>query len=54
MNKRTMVVDEVKSVYKVGVTEVTVSTKKYTKSYKNRRNKDKVDVSYDKLIYVDF
>ena len=28
MNKRTMVVDEVKSVYKVGVTEVRVSTKK--------------------------
>ena len=54
MNKRTIVVDEIKSVYKVGETDVTVRTKKYTKSYKNRRNKDKVDVSYNKVIYVDF
>tara|TARA_Y100001978_G_C23564203_1_gene370818 strand:+ start:270 stop:434 length:165 start_codon:yes stop_codon:yes gene_type:complete len=54
MNKRIIVEDEIKSVYKVCETDVTVITKKYRKSYKNRRNKDKVDVSYGKFIYVDF
>jgi len=54
MNKRTIVVDEIRGIYKIGEKDVQVMSKKITKTYKNRNNKNKVDVSYNKVIFVDF
>jgi hypothetical protein len=53
-------IQEIKGIYKVGSTEVEVITKKITKIYKNRNNKEKKEVftedfsKNNKAIYVNF
>ena len=53
-------IQEIKGIYKVGSKEVEVITKKITKIYKNRNNKEKKEVftedfsKNNKAIYVNF
>ena len=53
-------IQEIKGIYKVGSTEVEVITKKITKIYKNRNNKEKKEVftedfsKNNKEIYINF
>jgi len=47
-------IQEQHNIYKVLYKNVTVTTKKIIKTYKNRKNKQKTDVSYNNLIFVDF